>query len=302
MGLRGAALMRAGMASLSSRSSGFTLLHLLFVLAALALLVCMGVIWVNAAADRHARVLKDSTQIRGIHQGMIMWSQNNADEYPLPSRVDLRNATVPEQGRAKDTTSNIMSLMAFNKCISPELLISPLEVNEGIRLKSDYEYDTPSQALRPTEALWDPGLSADFTSPEGGHVSYAHMLPVEPRLARWSNTFVATEAIVGNRGPEILSALRQADGSVVPTFANPRSYTFRMHGPRDRWNGNIAFNDNHVEFRMSLTAGTYTNAAGQETADLIHYDEPDDPSGLNHFLGIFIRAGERREDWRGIWD
>jgi type II secretory pathway pseudopilin PulG len=287
------------------RHAGFTLLEtIITVVGILFLLFCVftGLIIPWMISRQSAPQLKDSTQVRAIHQGMVMWAQNNRDEYPLPSRVDLENATVPEEGRAKDTTANIVSLLVFNGSITPEILVSPVEANRSIRVYKLYEYDRPRRAVRPDDALWDPGLSADFTSPGGGHISYAHLLPVEPRLARWSNTFVATEAIVGNRGPEILSALRQADGSVVPTFANPRSYTFRMHGPRDRWNGNIAFNDNHVEFRMSLTAGTYTNAAGQETADLIHYDEPDDPSGLNHFLGIFIRAGERREDWRGIWD
>ena len=44
------------------------------------------------------RLVKDSTQIRGIHQGMVLWAQNNKDQYPLPSVIDAHNDTVADQG------------------------------------------------------------------------------------------------------------------------------------------------------------------------------------------------------------
>jgi type II secretory pathway pseudopilin PulG len=284
---------------------GLTIVELIVVVVVLIMALVIAAFLILPAFGRRPhgnRQLKDSTQVRGIHQAMVMWAQNNADEYPLPSRVDVENTTVAEEGRAKDTTANIFSLLVANGFISPDILISPTEANGKIRLKEGYEYDRPRLAVRPADAHWDPGLRADFMGEGGGHISYAHLLPAEHRLAKWGNTFIATQPVVGNRGPEITAARRLGNGAVAPTFANPRSNTFLMHGAKDRWNGNIAFNDNHVEFLIELSNGTYTNAAGQETADLIHYDEPDDPSGLNHFLGIFIRAGEKRSEFKAIWD
>jgi hypothetical protein len=282
---------------------GLTIVETIVAVLAVLFLVfiAVNVLIALAIARQSAPQLKDSTQVRGIHQAMVMWAQNNRDEYPLPSKVDVENATVPEEGRAKDTTANIMSLLVFNGSITPDILVSPAEVNRSIRVHKNYQFDRP-RAVRPADALWDPGLRADFTGQGGGHVSYAHLLPGEHRLAKWGNTFIATEPVVGTRGPEITAARRLGNGAVAPTFANPQSNTFLMHGAKDRWVGNIAFNDNHVEFLIELSNGTYTNAAGQETADLIHYDEPDDPSGLNHFLGIFIRAGEKRSEFKAIWD
>jgi hypothetical protein len=248
---------------------------------------------------------RDTTQIREIHRAMIVWAQNNRDEYPLPSKVDVANTTVAEEGRAKDTTANIMSMMLFNGSITPDILVSPAEVNRSIRVYRNYEYDRPRRAVRPADALWDPGLRADFTGEGGGHISYAHLLPTEERLARWGQTYVWTEPVVGNRGPEITGVTRRADGTLTPRFANARSNTFRIHGSTTSWAGNIAFNDNNVLFltRVYIEHGTkYTNTAGEEITDLLFYDEPDDPSGLNHFLGIFIKAGEKRSEFRGIWD
>jgi hypothetical protein len=285
---------------------GLTIVELIVVVVVLIMVLVIAAFLILPAFPRRPhggnRLLKDSMYVRGIHQAMVMWAQNNRDEYPLPSNVDVENTTVAEEGRAKNTTANIMSMMVFNGSITPDILVSPAEVNERIRWYENYEYDNPSRAVRPADAHWDPGLRADFTGEGGGHISYAHLLPAEHRLAKWGNTFIATEPVVGTRGPEITAARRLGNGAVAPTFAKARSNTFLLQGTKDRWKGNIAFNDNHVEFLFELSNGTYTNAAGQETADLIHYDEPDDPSELNHFLGIFIRAGEKRSEFKAIWD
>lgn len=293
---------------------GLTMFETIAVIVAVVfiLFIAANVLISSAISRQSAAQLKDSTQVRELHRAMVMWAQHNADEYPLPSRVDHENATVAEEGRAKDTTANIMSVMVHNGLITPEVLVSPAEVNRSIRVYRDYEFHRPRRAVRPGYALWDPGLSADFTAQGGGHTSYAHAIPDEARLGRWRNTFSPTEPVVGMRGPEITGVTRRSDGTVVPTFANPESNTFRMHRAKDRWMGNMAFNDNHVEYLTKLHLETYsrgghepvtyTNTGGKDVVDFLFYDEPDDATGLNMYLGIFIRAGERREEFRGIWD
>src|SRR5205814_4334434 len=130
--------------------------------AAVTALGVLGAAGLMAQPRDEARGKKDQTQARGIVQGMVVWAQNNKDVYPLPSALDAQNATVAEQGQAKDTTGNIMSLMVFNGALSTEILVSPAEKNPNVVNKQDYEFDQPKKAAKPALALWDPTLSAEL--------------------------------------------------------------------------------------------------------------------------------------------
>src|ERR1044071_643569 len=104
-----------------SSQRGFTIWELgaLIVIAS----VVAAVFILGRAGTRHGcgnRNLKDSAQLRGVHQAMVFWAQNNKDCSPLPSLVDPSNTTVPEVGAAKDTTSNILSILVWNGSINPE--------------------------------------------------------------------------------------------------------------------------------------------------------------------------------------
>lgn len=244
-----------------------------------------------------ARMLKDSTQVRGIVQGIVNWAGANQDEYPIPSRIDRANDTVAGPAESKDTTANIMSLLVFNGLVPVEMLVSPAEANPRITVFEGYNFSDPSTAVNPSKALWDPALSADFTSEKGGSISYAHKLPHE---FKWGTQ---SAALLGNRGPEIASITKGPDGSVAPAFANPQSYTFRIHGSRTKWEGMIGYNDNHVEFVLDpIAGGRYKSTDGKEWPDALFYDEPDDADATNAFLGIFIKAGQERKDFIAIWD
>jgi type II secretory pathway pseudopilin PulG len=289
---------------------GFTLAELLAVV---IVVVVFAAVFIVPNAGRRTgcgnRQSRDSTQVRGLHHGLVTWAQSNKDQYPLPSAVDVNNVTVADIGGAKDHTANILSMLVYNGTISTELLISPAEASGTIRLKDDYEFETPKAAVDPAKALWDPSLSADFT--RVGNISYAHMLPSGPRLSAWGNSGGATagvgvlsegRAVLGNRGPEIASVKQNPDGTAIPTVANPKSTTLMIHGSRSKWEGNVAFEDNHVEFMTSLKGGTYLDAKGVKREDILFYDEPDDAAGMNNFLGIFTKAGGTPGQFRAIWD
>jgi hypothetical protein len=284
---------------------GFTIVELgvLVLVIGLALAVLVGIVLpaqrTKGCGGRH---LKDSTQIRGIHQAMIVWAQNNRDLYPLPSIADAAGDTLDMPAEQKDTTANILSLLVYIGSIGTEMLYSPAEANGNIQVYETYEFERPTGTVNPATALWDPKLRADFTGPNPGHISYAHLLPHGPRLQKWNNSFNAEDVIVGNRGPQIAAVKYDAKGIAAPVFANNQSNTFLIHGGRATWEGNMAFNDNHVEFLTSVKAGKYTLADGSERVDVLFYDEPEDAAGLNHFLGIFTRAGAKSEDFRAIWD
>ncbi|MBY0308894.1 MAG: hypothetical protein K2Q09_09150 [Phycisphaerales bacterium] len=309
----------------------FTLVELGAALSVAGMAVALGAAAARGPRDR-ANQVKDATQVRVITQAMIIFATGNKDAYPLPSALDRNNDTVKDQGRAKDTTANIFSILIFNSSISPEIAVSPVETNAKIREHKTYDNGAPKAAVRPNNALWDPAFSADFTSEKGGNFSYAHLEPSGAaigadagRANRWSNTFNAEEAVLCNRGPEMTSVAyadlprgmkqKHEPDPAKPTYGNPASNTFSFYKglqqrPGTWWSGNVAYNDNHVDFigdylspgQPVVSGARYLNSKESWMPDMAFFDEPDDPKGVNNFLGVFTKAGEKPSEFKAIWD
>jgi competence protein ComGC len=280
---------------------GFTVVELIAVVI-VVIVLALALIPVLGHRSRTSQPpMQESTQIRGIHQGMVLWAQSNKDVYPLPSLVDVKDETVADVGGAKDTTANIMSMMIYNGFFSPELCVSPEEVNTSIKVMANYSYSNPAAAVKPLGALWDPAFSADFTGGKVGNMSFAHMLPAEERLKDWTNNFDASRAAVGSRGPQVASVAKGSGSLVAPKLVLP-SNTLKDRTGSMVWTGNIAYNDNHVTMELSTAPTTYKDAAGAAWYDCLFFDEADDPSARNNYLGIFTTAGSKGAEFKAIWD
>lgn len=266
------------------------------------------------SARLRARMMTSAGNLRQIGQGLILWAQGHADQYPLPSELDASNFTLQEPKPTKDTTANIMSVLVYAGYVKPETLVSPAETNPNIEVCKTYSFKQPAAAVSPAKALWDPTLSADFTAATKGNVSYAHLCPRGDRLARWSATFSANEPVLADRAPEVKSVTYAQDNSEVTVeLANPSSNTLKFSKEPGAWSGHMFYNDAHCDFKdgtlahmKSITAkdlGRTVKFAEQRThPDLWMYDEPDDKAETNDYIGIFTASGRQRGDFKAIWD
>lgn len=240
---------------------GFTILELIAIIASLVVGYVAAVPQLGQARGQ-ARELKDSTQLRGITQACAIWAQHNQERYPMPSRVDRDGAVLPRPDGLNgidlrlDTTGNALSMLMWNGFFPVELAVSPSEVG-NVQVMANFNSAAPPTAVRPRDAFWDPAFRGTALDEWGGkvpgaagdasHNSYAQMAYHGTREVMWSNTFSAREACWGNRGP----AYTLDQGTWTPLADNPfgdGSTTNRIHGAPETWEGNVAFNDQHVEF------------------------------------------------------
>lgn len=265
-------------------TSGFTLIELLVVIAIIALLIGI-LLPALGQARKIARQIKDGNHVRSLTQACIIWAQNSQDEYPLPSRIDKMNTTLAAQPagseQKKDLTRHILSMLVFHGSCPPEMLVSSAEAGSNVRVSDSYEFDQPSGAVQPSQALWDPRLRAtpldlpigNQSAGDPSNQSYALNTPFGRRRARWSNTFSSTEAVIANRGPcfSMSGSGPSAAWGLVPGTFGDASVTLLIHGSRVKWEGQVASNDGHVEFcsRSDPENLTFTFSSlpvGQRTA------------------------------------
>jgi hypothetical protein len=177
---------------------------------------------------RAALLAKDQQHIRGIGQSMVIWATNNDDSFPLPSAIDKDDNTITTKGRAKDTTSHIMSLLTYNGFVAIDMLVSPVERNKRIKACDSYQFINPKTAVEPELAMWDPAFSADFTSSKGGSFSYAHLQPAGGRFERWKNSDFSKAPLLSTRGPRIREIAPNDNGDLATMLHAPRTLSLRF--------------------------------------------------------------------------
>lgn len=312
--------------SLSRTRPGLTLIELIVVIVVvIGLLVLVAFALFPARTHRGARDIKDNTQVRWVVQSLVIFSGSNNDTYPLPSLLDrggidglgntIKSRSATEYA-GKDLSRHIYSILIYQGFMPPEVLVSPAEVNGNIQVNTTYKYADPDNTVDAAQALWDPNFRAaagdsGIASEAPGdptNVSFAHTPPFGKRAKVWANTFDATQAVIGSRGPQYRLDSNDADASWVLTGATETkaansatiaggraSNTLFIHGSRNRWEGNIGYNDNSVAFHTrpdpESNPFTFTKPTTRILPDNLFVNENDEDRTPASFFGDYATPG-----------
>lgn len=294
---------------------GFTLIELLVVVAIIALLVGL-LLPAITQARRNAASVKDATQVKEIHQSMLVFANSAEGRLPTPGLIDRLPVNGVEQigygneDHSQNHTANVYSCMIAANLINADICVGPTEVNPRINEDLDYDREMYSPS---TDTYWDTSFVADiaqdFTGPgTGSNASFAHAaLAGDRKSVKWRNRTDATFPIMGTRG----TGGNSNRGGATTGDDYDLSPTLELHGGDRQWRGNVVFADNHIEtldsFFADLTSHDSGTGTGKKKDNLYTCEFADGPSGnRNHSSSdawlVFTKAPHQEFQVTPIWD
>ncbi len=281
---------------MTDKRRGFTLIELLVVIAIIALLIGL-LLPALAKAQGNARSMKDSAQIKEIHQAFLTFANTANGVLPIPGLIDRKAATfmsgvggapvqmtgIGPEDVTLNHTPNLYSAMIAQEYFNTDILIGPTEANPVVVEDEDYNYTMydPGQ-----DDYWDDSFTMDIWALPGqgffANASYSHTAIVGNRKThQWRDTQDSSYPHLGTRGTE--------GGALPGTPAYDQSPTLLLHGPKRQWVGNVCFADNHMErisnFFPALTTYEPINATSGPVKDNIYKAEFTDAGSHAHASG-----------------
>lgn len=266
-----------------NRIKGFTLIELLVVIAIIALLVGL-LLPALATAQRNARSMKDSAQMKEIHQAFLTFANEHKGKLPIPGLINRKAdpflGQIPDSGpenSAENRSASLYSSMIAQEYFGTDIVIGTTEINPVVTEKTDYDYN---QYAPGRDSYWDRSFKMDiFAAPPQfvSHGSYAHMAICGDRKSvKWRDSQAPGDPIIGTRGIK--------NGDRAGTDNYDKSPTLLLHGARRQWVGYVCFNDNHTErlgnFYPQLTTFESANSPlGPQKDNIFAAEFDDNPNG-----------------------